>query len=128
MKEKTSAGGFLHFGHCKAIAKDDELSDIEAVFISIPLKSGYACPHWKKGVDCVLKKKKGSIHADELRTIVLFAADYNFTNKYIAKRTAQCAKKKPRGHAEEQFRSQKLLTAILHVLNKKLTLDITRQM
>ena len=45
MKERTSAGGFLHFGHCKAIAKDDELSDIEAAFISIPLKSGCACPH-----------------------------------------------------------------------------------
>jgi hypothetical protein len=59
MKERTSAGGaILHFGHCKAIAYDDELSAMEAAFMSIPLRSGYSYQAWRHGADCVLPKKQ----------------------------------------------------------------------
>ena len=43
IKEKTSSGGSIcHFGHCKAMAKDEQLSEMEAAFLSFPLRTGYA--------------------------------------------------------------------------------------
>ena len=128
MKERTSAGGqALHFGHCKAIAMDDELSAMEAAFLSIPMKSGYSYSLWAKGVDCVLPKKKRQLRVDKLRTIVLFEADFNFLNKHVARKLAARAERNKDGLAPEQYGSRKFLRAIDHVLNKELSFDLLRQ-
>ena len=94
-KERTSSGGsLLHFGHCKAISQDESLSAMEASLMSIPLRSGYAFSHWRRGIDCTLLKKKNSFQVNKLRTIVLFEADFNFINKSVSYKLAQIAEKK----------------------------------
>ena len=128
MKERTSAGGqTLHFGHCKAIAENEELSEMEAAFLSIPMKSGYSYKLWERGVDCVLPKKKRQLRVDKLRTIVLLEADFNFLNKHIARKLAARAELNKNGLAPEQYGSRKSFRAIDHVLNKELSFDILRQ-
>ena len=127
-KEKTSAGGTItHFGHCKAMAEDKELSEMEAAFISIPLKSGFPYSTWKQGIDCVLPKKQGLLEADKLRTIVLFEAEFNFMNKIIARRAMRNAEE-AQALINEQYGSRKDHTAIEQVLNKRLSFDLMRQM
>jgi hypothetical protein len=86
-KEKTSAKpSTLHFGHCKAGALDPRIIEFEAAMASIPMKSGYAYKRWRKGTDVELLKKGNSFHVSKLRTIVLFEADFNFTNKAVGKK------------------------------------------
>jgi hypothetical protein len=83
-KEKTSAGPLtLHFGHCKAGALDPRIIKFEAAMASIPMKSGYAYKLWRKGTDVELLRKANSFHVSKLRTIVLFEADFDFTNKAV---------------------------------------------
>jgi hypothetical protein len=69
---------------------------------SIPQRSGYAYKGWCKGVDVMIPKKVDSIQAGELRTIVLFEPDFNFTNKDVSRKTARCAESLPDGFAQEQ--------------------------
>ena len=59
-ESKSSGGQIIHFGHCKCMAQDNSLSELEASFLSIPLQSGYPYEYWKKGVDCTLVKKSNS--------------------------------------------------------------------
>ena len=126
-KEATSSGGLtVHFGHCKAMAHDHELSSMEAAFLSIPLRSGYPYKDWRKGIDCTLVKKANSFWINKLRTIVLFEADFNFVNKAVSRKLARCSEHK-QSLAEEQYGSRKNHRSIDHVLNKRLCMDLLRQ-
>jgi hypothetical protein len=128
MKERTSSGGnILHSGHCKALTHDDDLSAMEAASISIPLCSGYVFKAWKKGVDCVLLKKKNEMKVTSLRTIVLMEADFIFLNKHIARKAITNAELLRHGLAPEQYGSRKFFRAIDHVVNKVLLFDLLRQ-
>ena len=40
-ESKSSGGKIIHFGHCKCMAQDNRLSELDAAFLSIPLRSGY---------------------------------------------------------------------------------------
>ena len=60
-----------------------------------------------------------------MRTIVLFEADFNFTNKVIGKKISAAAERNG-GFAPEQYGSRKGHRAIEHALNKVLTLDLLR--
>ena len=108
------------------MAQDDWLAELDAAFLSIPLRSGYPYDYWKKGVDCTLVKKNNSYRVDKLRTIVLFEADFNFINKAVSRKLAHQAEDK-NSLAPEQYGSRKNHRAIEHVLNKKLCMDILRQ-
>ena len=90
---KSSGGSIIHFGHCKSMAQDDELSAMEAAFLSIPLRSGYPYHYWHKGIDCTLVKKANSYRVDKLRTIVLFEADFNFINKAVSRKNGLPSRK-----------------------------------
>ena len=126
-KEATSSGGLtVHFGHCKAMAQDSQLSSMEAAFLSIPLRSGYPYLRWRKGVDCTLIKKANSFRVNKLRTIVLFEADFNFVNKAVSRKLAYQSEQK-NSLAEEQYGSRKNHRSIEHVLNKRLCMDLLRQ-
>ena len=117
-KETKSSGGVtIHFGHCKAMAQDDNLSEMESAFLSIPLRSGYPYQYWHKGVDCTLLKKANSYRVDKLRTIELFEADFNFINKAVSRKLARMAEK-TKSLAIEQYGSRKNHRSIEHVLNK----------
>ena len=112
-KEKTSSGGTtLHFGHCKSMAQNNGLAQLDAMFLSSAMKSGYSYSSWRKGVDCTLQKKANSLRVDKLRTIVLFEADFNFVNKFISRKIAKKAEANKDCFANEQYGSQKDRRAI----------------
>ena len=73
------------------MAKDNHLSEMEAAFLSLPLRSGYPYKYWTKGVDCTLVKKANSYRVAKLRTNVLFEADFNFINKAVSRKLAKQA-------------------------------------
>jgi hypothetical protein len=101
-REKTSAGlSTLTFGHCKAGALDPRIIEFKAAMASIPMRSGYAYKRWRKGTDVELLKKANSFHVSKLRTIVLFVADFNFTNKAVGRKVGIRAEAH-HGMAQEQ--------------------------
>lgn len=124
MKEQTQAGDSgLHFGHMKACAQSQFVSDFEATMSHIPHYSGLSPEIWKTSVNLMLQKKKKGNHVSMLRTICLFEADFNFNNKKVGRDMLKCAevnKLIPR----EQYGSRKNKKAILHVFNKKLLYDV----
>ena len=123
-KETKSSGRVtIHFGHCKTMAKDDQLAEMEAAFLSIPLRSGYPYQYWCKGIDCTLLKKANSYRVDKLRTIVLFEADFNFINKAVSRKLARMGESK-KSIAREQHGSRKNHRSIEHMLNKSLCKDL----
>jgi hypothetical protein len=109
------------------VFKDDNLSAMEATFISIPLRSGYVFKAWKYGVDCVLPKKNNEMCVDALRTIVLLEADFNFLNKHVARKAMHQASCICLGLAPEQYGRRKYFRSIDHVLNKLLSFDLRQQ-
>ena len=36
-ESKSSGGKIIHFGHCKCMAQDNRLAELDAAFLSIPL-------------------------------------------------------------------------------------------
>ena len=83
-KEDTSSSfSGLHFGHWKAAAKDDYLSEVHALFCEMTYGSGFALPRWKTRLTVMIEKKPGVIKVDKLRAILLMEADFNFMNKLI---------------------------------------------
>jgi hypothetical protein len=71
-------------------------------------------------------KKVNSLRAENLRTIVLMEADFNFLNKIIGRRIMANAEA-ARSIAEERFGSRKQKSSILHALNKQLAIEILQQ-
>ena len=126
MKERTSAGiSGINFGHMKACADDNELSQFEATVSHIPYSTGIVPETWKRGVCCMLPKKANSDKVTDLRTIVLQECEYNFNNKKIGKEAMRHAERN--GFiAKEQYGSRKGKRAIDHVLNKRLSYDLMR--
>ena len=86
------------------MVKDEQLTEMEAAFLSIPLCSGYPYQSWFKGVDCTLLKKANSYQVDNLRTIG-FEADFNLINKAVSRKLAHMAEIK-KSLAQEQYGSQ----------------------
>jgi hypothetical protein len=126
-REFTSAGpSQVHFGHFKASCQDETLVELDRWMAELSFCSGYALQRWTKGIDVMIPKKNDSLRADQLRTIVLMEADFNFLNKIAGKRIMANAEKS-NSIADEQFGSRKMKGAINHAVNKQLTLDIMRQ-
>ena len=73
------------------------------------------------------RKKAGVILVNKLRAILLMEADFNFGNKVISRRIAEITEKYGT-LAQEQYGSRKGHRAIECALNKRLTLDILRQL
>ena len=63
---------------------------------------------------------------ENLRSIVLVEADFNFNNKILGKQTIEHAESKNL-IAKEQYGSRSGKCAVDHALNKTLTYDIIRQ-
>lgn len=81
----SSSPSGLHYGHHKAAILDEELSEIEALAISIPFRHGFSYERWQKSIHCMLRKEeKPYIH--RLRIIQLFEADFNIGLKIIYSR------------------------------------------
>jgi hypothetical protein len=124
--EKTSAGpSTLTFGYCKVGVLDPHIIKFEAAMASIPMCSGYAYKRLRKGMDVELLKKANRFHVSKLRTIVLFEADFNFTN-IAGVRKVGIQAEAHHSMAKEQGGSRKNHRAIKLGLNKCLTMDQLR--
>jgi hypothetical protein len=83
-KERTSLSiSTLHFGHYKAVCKNDTLSEMHSVFVDIAVNSGFSPKRWQRGLTVMLEKKQGVILVNKLRAILLMEADFNYANKTI---------------------------------------------
>ncbi len=126
-REFTATGvSQVHFGHFKASCLDTSLVELDRWMAELSFKTGYSLLRWKKGIDVMIPKKSNSLRAEQLRTIVLMEADFNFLNKLAGKRIMENAEN-AQSVAEEQFGSRKAKGAINHAVNKQLALDIMRQ-
>ena len=92
MKEKTSSGvSGVHFGHVKSCAQSENTSDFEATMSHTPCCTGHSPKDWRVVVNAMIAKKgKGNL-IEDLRTINLMEACFNFNNKFMARSTMKCA-------------------------------------
>jgi hypothetical protein len=126
-RERTSSGPFgAHFGHYKAAAQSSTLIRIHAIMAWIPFITGYSPQRWRHGVQVMIPKKANNLWAHLLRTILLFAADFNFNNKKLGRAMMKGAERQGL-IAWEQYGSRKELSAIDHCVNKRSTFDLLRQ-
>ena len=123
-REKTASGG-IHFGHFMACSRNNNLNWINFAMAEIPEISGYAPIRYKKVVDLMLLKEPNNFLLQKLRTIVLFQADSNMTNKRLGRESMWSAVK--HGHIAEEQYSRPRRKAIDHALNRRLVFDISRQ-
>jgi hypothetical protein len=126
-REYTSTGtSGLHFGHFLASSRDLEIGEIDRWVLETNFHHSFIPHRWKHGIDVMIPKKVGSLRASQLRTIVLMEPDFNFINKIFGRRLMRNAEKYGTV-APEQFGSRKNKSAIIHAVNKQLTVDILRQ-
>ena len=74
----------------------------------------------------MIPKKESEWRPGKLRLILLMDARFNHNNKLIGKKIMEYGERKGL-LAPEQYGSRKEKSAIEHAINKRLTLDITRQ-
>jgi hypothetical protein len=80
-KERTSSSiSGLHYGHYKAAATDDTLSEIHALMTELAVTGASPFARWEMGLSCMLEKTAGVIKVEKLRAILLMEADFNFFN------------------------------------------------
>ena len=81
-KEPTSSSIFgLHFGHWKAAAESNFLSELHTLFTDIIVSTSYSPIQWQQGLSVMLDKKKGVCIPSKLHAILLMEANFNFPNK-----------------------------------------------
>jgi len=127
-KERTSSSiSTLHFGHYKAVYRNDTLSEMHSVFIDIAVNSGFSPTRWQRGLTVMLEKKKGVILVNKLRAILLMEADFNYANKTIFGRRMMFFAEDRGEVADECSGSRALHDATEVALNRRLFCDIARQ-
>jgi hypothetical protein len=127
-KERTSSSlSGLHYGHYKAAAQSDYLSEIHAIMTELAVTGGTPLERWQSGLSVMLEKTQGVIQVDKLRAILLMEADFNFYNGLMfAKRMMDRAESNhwiPR----EIYGGRKNHEAIEVAMNRRLLADIARQ-
>ena len=118
----------LHFGHYKAVIKNDYISEIHAVFTDIAVNAGFSLPRWQRGLTVMLEKKAGLILVVKLRAILLMEADFNYANKEIFGRRMMWFAEDHNMLPDEAYGSRKNREAIDLALNRRLMTDYCRQM
>lgn len=124
VKEKTASCPLAHhFGHFKAIATDEYLSEAMAMLMTIPLAAGFSPTQYKKMTAVLLEKKKGDFRIEKLRIILLLDAMYSATLRILAKWVSGNAEATKR-LAPEQSGSRKNMDAKAQAINLRLTMDL----
>ena len=72
-----------HFGHYKAAAHSDYLSEVHARIDELVTKTGATPERWSKGLSVMLEKIAGVALVTKLREILLMEADFSFHNRLI---------------------------------------------
>ena len=80
-RERTSSSlSGLHYGHYKAAAASEFLSEIHALMTELAVTGGSPFNRWQSGLSVMLEKQRGVYRVDKLRAILLMEADFNFYN------------------------------------------------
>jgi len=126
--ERTSSGSYhaLHFGHYIALSRDEELATLHTQMVDITLMSGYSPARWRIGLNVMIPKKLGDFHVEQLRTILLYDAEFNALLKWLG-HLIMARAEELKVLAPEQYGSRHGLAAIYQSLNMQLTFDIIRQ-
>ena len=128
LKEKTATSpDSVHFGHFLAINKNPTLLAHLAKIVSIPLLLGFSPQLYQRMLVCLLEKKVGVIRADKMRAIWLLNAFYSLSCRILAKRTMDAAEKLG-VLAPENFGGRKDMSAGMHTVNLRLSMDISLQL
>jgi hypothetical protein len=124
-RERTSSSiSGLHYGHYKAAAQSDQLSEIHALLMELAVTGGSTLARWETGLSCMLEKTAGVIKVKKLRAILLMEADFNFFNGLMfASRMMRQAKTQAR-ISLECYGSRKNHEAIEVAVNRRLVTDI----
>jgi hypothetical protein len=127
-KERTSSSiSGLHYGHYKAAASDDFLSEIHALMTELAVTGASPLSRWETGLSCMIEKVAGVIKVEKLRAILLMEADFNFFNGLMfAKRMMHQAEERARIPLE-CYGSRKNHEAIDVAVNRRLISDLLRQ-
>ena len=75
----------------KVCATDPFLSQVESCICSIPPMVGFSPTAWQQGVTAMIKKRVGSILVDDLQSICICEADFNYFAKTLGYKTMQHA-------------------------------------
>lgn len=127
VREKTSSSpSGRHFGHWKAVARSNDLSDLFSKMISLPAETGYSPQRWRQRLECSLEKKGKRLRPDELRTIVLLEGDYNQCLKLIFGKRMMRNSEFSNEYPTSQFGSKRGSRAIEAVRLKRMALDTIR--
>ena len=73
----------LHFGHYKAGASDNIISQLHATSLNTIREIGVAPDRWRQSITVLLEKVFGVCLIDKLWAICLLEADFNWLNKLI---------------------------------------------
>lgn len=123
-KEQTSSSG-RHYGHWKAQAQHNMLSQLNASIVSIAQKSGVVPKCWRTGTNVMLEKSQGIRDVEKMRIILLYDSEFNYSNKTTGRQITEFGTK----HgliAGEQYGSRPMHTANDQALNKRLQFDLWR--
>lgn len=87
VNERTSSStkSELHFGHWMTGYIDEDIATAHTGMSNIPYMSGYFPERWRSGTNSIIPKETGNYKINMLRTILLYEADFNFSNKLFAK-------------------------------------------
>ena len=84
VKERTSSSlSGIHFGHYKAAASSETITNFLAKKITLVGKCGCPPERWSYGMTVMLEKVAGIAMVNKLRAILLMEADFNFHNKLV---------------------------------------------
>ena len=83
-KEKTASSyPGRHFGHYKAAAHSEYLSEVHARTLSLITKTRATPGRWSRGLSVMLEKITGVALVTKLRAVLLIEADFNCHNRLI---------------------------------------------
>ena len=128
VKERTASSySGRHFGHYKAAAHSEYLSEVHAKHMALITKTGATPSRWSKGLSVMLEKIAGVAVVTKLRAILLMEADFNCHNKLIfGSRMMKLARE--HGLVPEEIYSEKGKTPEDAILQQVLVYDIARQL
>jgi len=127
-KERTSSCSKynLHFGHYIAIAHDENLSTLHTQMVDITIMTGYSPMRWRVGLNVMIPKKLGDYRVQQLRTLLLYDAEFNALLKWLGRKIMQRAEQL-NALAPEQYGSRHGHAAIHQSLNMQFSFDLIRQ-
>ena len=127
VKERTlSSISTIHYGHYKACAKLDKISNFLAKKVTLIARTGCPPNRWSYGLTVMLEKIAGLALVNKLQAILLMEADFNMHNKLIfGKRMMDEARAS--GVTPEEHYSEKDSTAEDGKFAGILMCDISRQ-